>query len=198
MVDTPETSRERNDLRRRGAATVMHDLKTWFVSEVLPLEQDLMQFLHSNWRRAEDIADMRQDIYLRVFEAAKERIPQPTRPFLFTVARNILIDRYRRERIIPIEGVADLESISVASTDPGPDRRTIARDELRHLQSALNRLPPRCREAIVLRQVEGLSRKEIALRMAISEKTVNRHLCDAMNLLLDMQHAETLREEGAS
>ncbi len=190
MVDTPETSRERDDLRRPGAATVMDDLKAWFVSEVLPLEQALMQFLQSNWRRAEDIADMRQDIYLRLFEAAKREIPHPTRPFLFTVARNILIDRYRRERIIPIDGVADLESIAVATPEPGPDRRAIARDELRHLQSALDRLPPRCREAIVLRQVEGLTRKEIALRMGISEKTVNRHLCDAMNLLLDMQHEE--------
>ncbi len=190
MVDTPETSRERDDLRRAGAAMVMHDLKTWFVSEVLPLEQALMQYLQSNWRSLEDIADMRQDIYLRMFEAAKERIPTPTRPFLFTVARNILIDRYRRERIIPIDGVADLDSIAVATPEPGPDRRAIARDELRRLQASLDRLPPRCREAIVLRQVEGLSRKEIALRMAISEKTVNRHLCDAMNLLLDMQPAE--------
>ena len=191
MVDTPETSRERDDPRRQGAAAGMPDLKTWFVSEILPLEQALMQYLQSNWRRAEDLADMRQDIYLRLYEAAKERIPQPTRPFLFTIARNILIDRYRRERIVPIDGVPDLETIAVPTQDPGPDRRAIARDELRHLQAALDRLPPRCREAIVLRQVEGLSRKEIALRMGISEKTVNRHLCDAMNLLLDMQRGET-------
>lgn len=189
MVDTPETSRERDDPGRQGAAAGMADLKTWFVSEILPLEQALMQYLQSNWRRAEDLADMRQDIYLRLYEAAKERIPQPARPFLFTIARNILIDRYRRERIVPIDGMPDLEIIAVPTQDPGPDRRAIARDELRHLQAALDRLPPRCREAIVLRQVEGLSRKEIALRMGISEKTVNRHLCDAMNLLLDMQRS---------
>lgn len=189
MGDTPQTSGRSNDPRQTGAATVMHELRTWFVSEVLPLEQALMHYLQSNWRRADDLPDIRQDIYLRLFEAAKERIPHPARPFLFTVARNILIDRYRRERIIPIDGVPDLESFAVATTEPGPDRRAIARDELRHLQAALDRLPPRCREAIVLRQVEGLSRKEIAQRMAISEKTVNRHLCDAMNLLLDMKSA---------
>ena len=194
-MDTPEASRERDDLRRTSAATVMHDLKTWFLSEILPLEFVLMQFLRSNWRRADDLPDMRQDIYLRVFEAAKEHVPHPAKPFLFTVARNVVIDRYRRERIIPIEGVADLESVIVASPEPGPDRRAIARDELRHLQLALDRLPPRCREALVLRQVQGFSRKEIALQMGISEKTVDRHLCDAMNLLLDMQHEDATPSE---
>ena len=178
----------------------MLDLEAWFISEVLPLESALMQFLRNNWRKADDIPDMRQDIYLRVLEAATERLPQSTKPFLFTIARNIVIDRYRRERIVPIDGVADLEAVVVPSQEPGPDRRAIARDELRHLQEALDQLPPRCREALVLKQVEGLTRKEIALRMGILESTVNRHLYDAMKLLLDMQHRESARvgEENMS
>lgn len=188
MVDTPEISQGRCGLHCESAVTDMHDLETWFISEVLPLETALTQFLRNNWRKADDIPDMRQDVYVRILEAATERRPQPTKPFLFTIARNILIDRYRRERIIPIEGVEDLEAIFVASPEPGPDRRAIARDELRHLQVALDRLPPRCREALMLKQVEGLSRKEIALRMGITEGTVNRHLYDAMNLLIDIQN----------
>jgi RNA polymerase sigma factor (sigma-70 family) len=198
MVDTPETNQERNDLRDASAVTRMHDLEIWFISEVLPLESALMQFLRNNWRKADDIPDMRQDIYLRVLEAATERLPQPTKPFLFTIARNIVIDRYRRERIVPIDGVADLDAIVVPSQEPGPDRRAIARDELRHLQAALDQLPPRCREALVLKQVEGLSRKEIASRMGILESTVNRHLYDAMNLLLDIQHREPAASEKKS
>jgi RNA polymerase sigma factor (sigma-70 family) len=141
---------------------------------------------------------MRQDIYLRVLEAATEHLPRSTRPFLFTIARNIVIDRYRRERIVPIDGIVDLEAIVVPSQEPGPDRRTIARDELRHLQQSLDQLPPRCREALVLKQVEGLSRKEIALRMGISESTVNCHLYDAMNLLLDILHRESAVPEKKS
>lgn len=197
MVDTPETSQGRNDLHCASAVTGMHDLEAWFISEVLPLESALTQFLRNNWRKADDIPDMRQDVYVRILEAATERRPQPTKPFLFTIARNILIDRYRRERIIPIEGVEDLESIFVPSQEPGPDRRAIARDELRHLQVALDQLPPRCREALMLRQVEGLSRKEIALRMGIAEGTVNRHLYDAMNLLIEIQTEASAKPERA-
>ncbi len=193
MAETPETTRESMDLRQAEAGVSPRDLKAWFISEVLPLEQALMQYLQHNWRHKADVSDLRQEIYVRVYEAAKKQIPQPARPFVFAIARNLLIDHFRRARIVPIDGVADLESFDIASDAPGPDRSTIARDELRRLQAALDRLPPRCREAVVLRQVEGLSRREIATRMGISEKTVKNHLNDGANLLIDMLHGEADR-----
>jgi RNA polymerase sigma factor (sigma-70 family) len=197
MVETPETTREATDLRPDGAAVNAHELKAWFVSEVLPLEPSLMQFLRHNWRHSDDLADLRQDIYVRVFEAAEKQIPRPAKPFVFAVARNLLIDRYRRERIIPIDGVPDLEGIDIAADEPGPDRTTVARDELRRVQAALDQLPPRCREAVILRQVEGLSRREIANRMGIAEKTVKNHLNDGANLLIDILHGDPVSEEPA-
>lgn len=187
-VKTPESTRDPDELRLVGAAVSTHDLKLWFVSEVLPLEPSLMQYLRSNWRNAGDLADIRQDIYVRVFEAAKEQIPRPAKPFVFAVARNLLIDRYRRARIVPIEGVPDLHDFDVASDEPGPDRTAAARDELRRVQAALDELPPRCRQAVILRQVEGLSRREIAQRMGIAEKTVKNHLNDGAKLLIDVLH----------
>jgi len=92
----------------------------------------------------------------------------------------------RREQIIPIEARADLETLGVARDEPGPDRNVIARDELRRLQEALDRLPPRCREAIVLRQVDGLSRREIAHRMGIGEGTVKEYVAQGVRALADM------------
>ncbi len=187
-VKTPESSREPNDLRPTVAAVNTHALKRWFVCEILPLEPSLMQYLRSNWRNAGDLADIRQDIYVRVFEAAKEQIPRPAKPFVFAVARNLLIDRYRRARIVPIEGMPDLEDFDIAADEPGPDRTVAARDELRRVQEALDELPPRCRQAVILRQVEGLSRREIAARMGITEKTVKNHLNDGARLLIDVLH----------
>jgi len=157
---------------------------------VLPLEASLVQFLRQNWRHTDDIADLRQDVYVRVYESAHKEIPHSAKSLVFTIARNLLIDRYRHNRIVPIEGVADLEAIDIASDEPGPDRSAIARDELRHLKIALDRLPPRCRETVMLKRVEKLSRPEIARRMGISENTVKRHLTDAAHLLADMLYMD--------
>ena len=188
MVEIPETTREMNEQQPRNAVVNEHDLETWFMAEVLPLEPDLMQFLRHSWRHRSDISDLRQDIYVRLYEAAKTQIPRPVKPVIFAIARNLLIDRFRRERIIPIDGVADLEELEVASDAPLPDRAVLARDELRHLQAALDKLPQRCREAVVLKQVEGLSRDEIAIRMGVSLETVKTHLRDGARQLIDLLH----------
>jgi len=96
----------------------------------------------------------------------------------------------RRERIVPIEAGTELETLDVVSEDPSSDRTVIARDELRRLNAALERLPKRCREAFVMREVQELSRREIAVRMGISEKTVNRHLDDATRTLANILYGE--------
>jgi len=125
-------------------------------------------------------------VYLRLYESSQTRLPDHTKPFVFATARNLLIDRVRREQVVPIEAMADLEGLGVAVDVPGADRIVIARDALRRLQGALDKLPPRCREAVVLRRVEGLSRREIAARMGISEKTVAEHITNGMYALADL------------
>jgi RNA polymerase sigma-70 factor (ECF subfamily) len=181
-----------------GAVLNTRDLKEWFVSEVLSLEPLLVEFLRRSWRHTADLPDLRQDIYIRVLEAAKVQRPDPVRPFVFAIARNLLIDRFRRERIIPIDGVPDLAEIEVASDAPLPERAVIARDELRHLQAALDKLPMRCREAVVLKQVYGLSRREVALRMGISELTVKAHLGEGAKLLINALHEQVRDMETKS
>lgn len=187
MSKKPETGREDG---RNGAAMNPHALDDWFAREVLPLEQALMQFLHHNWRNKSEIADLRQDVYVRVYEAAQKQIPVPARPFVFAVARNLLVDRHRRAQVVPIEAVADIDTLGLAMDAPGPERSVAARDELRRLQSALETLPPRCREAFVLGRIEGLSRSEIAARMGVSEDTVTEHLTKGMRALAAMLFSE--------
>ncbi|HTO40797.1 MAG TPA: sigma-70 family RNA polymerase sigma factor [Rhizomicrobium sp.] len=166
------------------------DAEAWFIREVLPLEAALMQFLRRSWRNQNDIDDLCQDIYARVFEAASEHIPQPTKPFVFATARNLLIDRARRDRIVSFEAVADLDALGVAIDEPGPDRTIIARDELRRLQGALDRLPKPYRDALLMKKVEGLSRKEIAQRLGVDEDTVKHNIANAMYALADFVYGD--------
>jgi RNA polymerase sigma-70 factor (ECF subfamily) len=159
-----------------GMAPAVSDVDVWFGREILPLEAALMEFLQHNWRNRADLTDFRQDVYVRVYQAAQKQIPDHPRQFLFTTARNLLIDRVRHEQVIPIEAAADLEALEIAVDTPAPDRTLMARDELRRVQAALDRLPAREREAILLGRVEGLSRREIALRKGIAESAVAQYL----------------------
>jgi RNA polymerase sigma factor (sigma-70 family) len=160
-------------------------LKAWFFREVLPLEPALMRFLRRNWRREADILDLRQELYARVYDAARQALPLHTKAFVFTSMRNLLINRAKREQVISIELVADLETLNVAIDSVTPDRHVTARDDLRRVQAGLERLPPRCREVVVLRKIEGLSQREVAARMGIGEDTVERQMVYGMRALID-------------
>jgi RNA polymerase sigma-70 factor (ECF subfamily) len=58
------------------------------------------------------------------------------------------------------------------------------------LQLGIEQLPPRCREAVVLKRVEGLSRREIAQRMNIAEQTVSEYIAYGMRILADATYGE--------
>jgi RNA polymerase sigma-70 factor (ECF subfamily) len=196
MGDEPEAGLERIRLGRTEAGMSQSEVDAWFVREVLPLEASLMQYLAHNWENKSELPDLRQEIYARVCEAAREQFPNSARSFLFATERNFLIDLVRHSRVVQIEAMADLESLDVASDQPGPEREVSAREELRAVHAAIRRLPPRCQETVVLRKVEGLSLREISVRMNISEKTVERHLTEGLRSLADVLFGETKPRAG--
>jgi RNA polymerase sigma-70 factor (ECF subfamily) len=184
MSDTSDTSREDVTPRAREAGRMSApDLRDWFLANVLPLEASLVRFLRRNWRNDSDIPDLLHETYVRVYDSAQRELPDNAKAFAFATAQNLLTDLVRREKVVPIEAASELDALDVALDEPGPDRKTIARDELRRLQLALDNLPPRAREAIVLRQVEGLTRREVAQRMQITERTVKWHLTEGLRAL---------------
>ncbi len=191
MNQKPDTNSDGADARFEGANVSSSDVKQWFIREVLPLEASLMQYLQHNWRNPSDITDLQQEVYLRVYRAAQDGLPDRPKQFLFATARNLLIDRVRHKNVVPIEAVADLEALETAADMPGPDRVAQARDELRRLQVALDRLPPQCRQVVVLARIEGLSRREIAERMGLAEPTVANYLAHGIRTLVDILLGET-------
>ena len=190
MADTTsDTSREERG-NALNAPINASEVEAWFVREVLPLEAMLMRFLHQNWRNKADIEDFRQEIYAQVLTAAESGLPERAKPFVLTTARNLLINRLRHEHVVPIEAVADVDALGVAIDQPGPEQVAMARDDLRRLQTVLDRLPPRCREAMVLAHVEGLPGHAIAQRMNVNQATVSEHLSNGLRALTDMVYGE--------
>lgn len=196
MVDKPVAGHDVGGQNRRGGVVTDDAVSAWFVREILPLEPGLMTYLRHNWRNASEVADLRQEIYVRVLQSARERIPEDARRFLFACARNLLIDLVRRNRIVPIDAIPDLEALDVALDAPPPDRTVMAREELRRLEAALSQLPARPREAVRLAYFVGLTGKEIAKRMGITPAAASQHLANGVVALTDILYGP--KSEGGA
>ncbi|WP_293865670.1 RNA polymerase sigma factor [Steroidobacter sp.] len=166
----------------------MVDIQTveeWFVREVLPLEASLLRFLRRNGIQGADPSDLRQEVYARVFESALSGLPVQARAFVFTAARNLLIDYVRRTHVVTLSAILDMDSAPLAIDHITPERQLSAREELSRFQAGLQRLPARCRQVVEMRKILGLSQREVASRLGIGEDTVERQTLLGMRALAD-------------
>jgi len=158
-------------------------LKSWFAREILVHEEALVNYLVRVWPRRDEVADLRQETYARVWQAAATTRPVSGKAFLFATARHLMTDRIRKQRVISIDTMGDLDCLNVLVDEISPEQRVRARQELRRLAVAFDALPPKCRETVWLRRVDELSQNEVAKRLGISPRTVEKHLLKGMRYL---------------
>lgn len=161
----------------------MTPVDEWFAMQILPHEAALMRYLVRIWRNQAEIPDIRQEIYARVFESAIKRLPESPKAFLFVTARNLLADRVRRERIVSIDYTQDVDPLNVLVDEVSPEHRLSARQELRRLSEAFDKLSDNCRAVVWLRRVEGLSQREAAERLGLTEGALEGHLSRGLRAL---------------
>ena len=158
-------------------------LDAWFAQEILVHEQALAYYLRRCWPHRDELHDLRQEVYVRVYESAGKALPTAPKSFLFTTARNLMADRLRRSRVVSIESVGDFEPLNVLIDEVTPERWSSGRQTLKRMADAFDRLPDRCREVVWLRRVEELSQKEVAMQLGITEKTVEKQVAKGMRLI---------------
>jgi RNA polymerase sigma factor (sigma-70 family) len=174
---------------------VTEPLKTWFAREILVHEAALVRYLTRCWPRRDEVLDLRQEIYVRIYEAAATSRPASPKSFLFATARHLMADRVRRNRVVSIESASDFDFPNVLVDEFSPERRLGARQELKRFAQALNDLPPKCREIVWLRRVDEIPQREVAQRLGISERTVESQVLKGMRLLANaFLGSETLHE----
>lgn len=150
-------------------------LDTWFAREVLSHETAFCRFISRLWPDRDEQADFRQEAYARVFQAALKTRPESPRAFLFTTARHLIADRVRREQVLTIRP-AGTEFAEILVDEISPEQQVTAGVELAEVNRAFEQLSRRCREVLWLRRIQGLSQKEVASLLKISEKTVEKHM----------------------
>ena len=126
---------------------------------------------------AEELA---QEAFARVFSSQGE-VRSPS-GLLYQTARNLLIDRKRRERTagIVLEDGAPTES--VPDETPSPEDQVLFRQRLERAAKMIERMPPKCRQVFLMQVIDGASYAEIAAQMGISVATVKMHLVRAFEI----------------
>jgi RNA polymerase sigma-70 factor (ECF subfamily) len=189
--DGPGTSVEPSP--RMGAAEDVppgHDDHARFTRLVIPHLGDaysLARWITGNRADAEDVV---QDACLRAFKAVGGMADGSARPWVLAIVRNTAYTWLRKNRPSAVVVVEDLESVETASADPGdPDRETpetslIAKTDAACLHAAIAALPTAFRETMILRDVQGLSYREIAEVTGVPIGTVMSRLARARNQVI--------------
>jgi RNA polymerase sigma-70 factor (ECF subfamily) len=164
---------------------VSEDRASWLARNILPIEPALRAWLRRRRLSESEIDDLVQETYAKL--AGLESIDgiRDPKSYSFQVAHSIHASRIRRARIVPIHAVVNLGDLAIPTDDGTPEDIVQAREELLELAGALASLPQRCRTAFLLRRVDGLSQREVARQLGISEKTVENYMTQAIRFLMD-------------
>jgi RNA polymerase sigma factor (sigma-70 family) len=143
---------------------------------------NLARWLTRNDHDAEDVV---QEAYLRAFEFFGGFYGTDGRGWLLTIVRNTCYTWLRKNRAGELSTPFDEEIHHEEVASPNPEEMLLENADRQHLQDALEELPIEFREALVLRELEGLSYKEIADVSGVPVGTVMSRLARARDRLKD-------------
>src|SRR5258707_14241681 len=166
-----------NHTRRGVASPAMADERhDWFLNQIFRHRAALHRYLRKFTSGAEDIEDLVQETYVRMYALRDFREIESPRAMLFRIAHNTAVERARRQAAQTTDSVGDFEGLNVYSTEAPADEQIDARRRFESFCAAVDRLPPLCRRVFVLRKVYRLSHDEIAEGLGGSHSTIRKHV----------------------
>ena len=155
-------------------------------------------------RSGEDAEDVVQEAYLRAFQYADGFRGGDARAWLLTIVRNTAYGWLRKTRTFDAAAEFDEEIHSSGAETTNPEQLLLQNADTELVKRALDALPVRFREILVLRELEGLTYKEIAEVMDVPIGTVMSTLSRArqqfrrvLTGLLERQHSASSCDDGA-
>ena len=133
----------------------------------------------------EDAEDLTQEVFVRVYKSLKRfRGKSQLSTWIYRIAHNICIDRYRKTRLVTIslsqpKGEDDEGEIELPAGNPSPEEEAMRLELKKHLLKSISELPPKYRSVIVLRDIQNYSYDEIAEILRLPLGTVKSHISRA-------------------
>ncbi|GAB4139956.1 MAG: hypothetical protein Tsb0016_06830 [Sphingomonadales bacterium] len=146
-----------------------------------------------------EVDDVMQETYVRAYAAKREQKLTHATAYVYRVARNLSFKARARQQSPVIQLVEDFAAEGIIDDVVPPPEQLHQKRRLAVFEEAVSRLPPQCRQVFVLRQVDGLTHREISRRLGISTSTVEKHLAKGLKLCANFmrdQGYETAREES--
>lgn len=136
----------------------------------------------------ERAADIAQDTFLRLLVSGRLPSVDEGRSYLAQIARNLVIDQWRRQRIEQ----AYLDSIASLPEPQSPslETRAIIIETLLQIDAMLDGMPAKVREAFLLSQFEGLTYEQIAERLQVSLSSVQKYMTRAIQACYQVLYSE--------
>jgi RNA polymerase sigma factor (sigma-70 family) len=153
----------------------------WFKTVILPQEAALRGRLRRILLSTHELDDMVAEVMTRAYATENWENVTTGRAYLFTIARNLVIDTARRNKVVSFETIADLELLG---GENNIEAQLHAREALRQVETIVESLPPQCRRVFILRRIHEKSMLEIAEEMSLSVSTVEKHLAKAIAIVM--------------
>jgi RNA polymerase sigma-70 factor (ECF subfamily) len=180
-------------------ALVSQERAIWLARHVLPVEPALRAWLAKRPKSGLDVDDIVQETYAVLAGLDQVDHIQNPRAYTFQVAKSVILQALRRSQIVAFETLAEVDGLEPPDDQPSPEQVVGDRQELARTAALIAGLPARCREAFTLRKVAGLSQRDVARRMGVSENTVEKHVGKAIGLLMiAMGRGGSARTEASS
>src|SRR3979490_2441851 len=139
------------------------------------LQRYIRRFVGSS----ETAKEIVQEAFLRTY---RQRESVTTlRAFLFSTARNLAANEYRHRRVVERDARGDGGDSHMKTQRESLESELLRDERNRLIQEAIDRLPTQCRAAFTLRVFHECSYKEVAERLGISAKTVEKHIARGLH-----------------
>ncbi|HBU63059.1 MAG: RNA polymerase subunit sigma-24 [Oceanicaulis sp.] len=128
----------------------------------------------------DEVSDLIQDVFLRLIRRGDHGEIDHIRGYVFQVARSVLADHLRRHQVRRTDAHEPFDVEQHGGSDFSPERVLLSKEELNRLMQALQELPQRTQDVFVLRAFENYKYADIARLMAISTRSVEKHMAKAL------------------